>query len=364
MLQPRHIALIAALAGPACVVGDEPPSGTYYLGAAAWGSSLIELTAAIEGAGAAYDGVYPAVNIVRFRASPAQAARIARHPGLLAIAPVSHLGGDPGEAALAPRAAPALPATGQIVPWGIGRVGGPLRASGATLWVLDGGVDLDHPDLDVDRERSIDLLAQRGDDREPDTAHGTAVAGVAAARDNDRDVVGVAPGARIVSVRVLDGTGAGGTDLLVAGLDYAAARAGRDDVLNLSLAAAGSSLIIETAVARVADLGVRVVLAAGNEHRDAREFTPAAIEHPGVYTVSAIGQDDCLAAFSNYGPAVDLAAPGRDIVTLRPGGGTIVVDGTSFAAPHVAGLLLAGALASDGAPCADGDGVAEPIAHR
>jgi subtilisin family serine protease len=250
----------------------------------------------------------------------------------------------------------------ETVPWGVARVGGPGARSAHTLWVLDSGVDPTHRDLVVDVARSYDAVLALRDDGDADMTHGTAVAGIAAALANDRDVVGVAPGTRVASVRVLDANERGAIDVLVSGLDHVARRAETGDVANLSMAVrTGPSAVLEHAIRRVADR-IPIVVAAGNQHRTITGI--AAIEHRNVYTVSAIGEDDCLAAISNFGPGVDVAAPGRNILSLAPGNATAVYDGTSVAAPHVAGLLLGGVPVGDGVPCGDPDGRSEPIAHR
>ncbi|MEZ4358925.1 MAG: S8 family serine peptidase [Kofleriaceae bacterium] len=358
--------LIAAAALAGCVVGEgEPPPGS---GVATYLAAIEELAPpdvvrrAITSAGGKIDQVWPNVGILRFKATPAQSEHIIGQPYFLVVEKVSQV-----KDASYHRFRPALDVElgTQNTPWGISRVGGPGTPTGGRLWVFDSGVDLSNPDLVVDLEQSTDIVALLGGDQEPDTTHATAVAGVAAALDNDRDVVGVAPGAIVVSVRVLDQDGNGRTDVLIAGLEYAINRADAGDVFNLSFAGEGTSAVIETAVARVANRGVSVVLAAGNQGRDAGSFKPASTNHTGVYTVSAIDQQGCLSAFSNYGDAVDFAAPGNDILTLRPGGGMVVFDGTSFSAPHVAGLLLSGQLTGDGTtPCDDVDENPEPIAHR
>ena len=117
-----------------------------------------------------------------------------------------------------------------------------------------------------------------------------------------------------------------------------------------------------------AKAGVRFALAAGNSGAEAKNYSPARVNHPNVWTVSAIDDDDCMPSFSNYGGPVDVAAPGVDVKSTAKGGGTVVYSGTSMAAPHVAGLLLSrwdgGSI--DGVVClnSDPDGDPDGIAHR
>ena len=106
-----------------------------------------------------------------------------------------------------------------------------------------------------------------------------------------------------------------------------------------------------------------MIVAAGNDGHDASGEEPAHIQHDNVFTVSAIGQNDCLASWSNFGELVDYAAPGVAILSLKKGGGVITYGGTSMAAPHVAGLLLLGSLNQDGFACSDPDEFPDPIAH-
>ena len=126
-----------------------------------------------------------------------------------------------------------------------------------------------------------------------------------------------------------------------------------------------SETAMDVAVKQAADQGILFAIAAGNSAEDASYYTPAHIENKlGVYTVSAIGTNDCLASFSNYGSPVDVAAPGVGVESLAKDGGTVTYSGTSMAAPHLAGLLLLGLLGSDGTACGDPDGNPDLIANQ
>ena len=135
------------------------------------------------------------------------------------------------------------------------------------------------------------------------------------------------------------------------------------DVANMSLGGSGTSTAMESAVQNAAAQGIAFVLAAGNSSSDANNFTPARTNGPNIYTVSATDINDDFAYFSNYGnPPVDYAAPGVAVESLSNEGGTVSFNGTSMAAPHVAGLLLLGSIQTDG--FANGaDGTPDPIAH-
>lgn len=193
--------------------------------------------------------------------------------------------------------------------------------------------------------------------------HGTHVAGTIAAIDNDCDVVGVADGATVVAVRVLDNSGSGTYSGVIAGVDYVAASAGGGDVANMSLGGPYNQALND-AVEKAANLGIYFALAAGNSSADASNYSPASANGPNIYTVSAIDSSDVFAWFSNYGnPPVYCAAPGVSVLSTKKGGGTTTMSGTSMAAPHVAGLLLFGPPSLLGAAVGDPDGSADPICH-
>ncbi len=294
----------------------------------------------------------------------AAAARLAaRNPEIAyyeSDGPVYAIG--PGGNAAAPGVSAA--ATPQVTPSGILRVGGPVNGGGLTAWVLDTGIDLDHPDLDVDVARSVTFTRGRkvADDQ---NGHGTHVAGTIAALDNDIDVVGVAAGARVVAVKVLGKSGTGTVSGVIAGVDYVAANAAPGDVANMSLTG-GAISSLDAAVFGAADLGIMFALAAGNDGAYAGSYSPARVEHPNVYTVSAVNRSDGFASFSNWGnPPVDYAAPGVNVLSTLIGGGTLNLSGTSMAAPHVAGVLLVtGGLPNyDGCATGDSDGNPDRIVH-
>lgn len=256
-------------------------------------------------------------------------------------------------------------AQAQTTPWGITRVGGPANGAGLVAWIIDSGIDLDHPDLDVDLARSANFVPRGKNTPDDGNGHGTHVAGTVAALNNGVGVVGVAADATVVAVRVLDRSGRGSYSGVIAGIDYVAANAAPGDVANMSLGGPASTAL-DDAVRGAADLGVFFSLAAGNSGADANGFSPARVEHPNVYTVSAIDSADAFAWFSNFGnPPVDCAAPGVDVLSTARGGGTTTLSGTSMAAPHVAGLLLllGGTVGSDGLAVNDPDGQPDPICH-
>ena len=233
--------------------------------------------------------------------------------------------------------------------------------------VIDTGLDSDHPDLNIsggtDCTGGSPLRGTCTDGAfEDGNGHGTHVGGSAAAIDNGIGVVGMAPGARLHGVKVLSDSGSGYTSWIIAGIDWVTARADDIEVANMSLGCECSSSAQDTAIANSVAAGVTYVVAAGNSDKDSSTFSPA--NHQDVITVSALAdfdgkagglgsqtcrtdRDDTLADFSNFGPGVEIAAPGVCITSTWPGGGYDTISGTSMASPHVAGTV--GLLASSDA---------------
>ncbi|HSL13992.1 MAG TPA: S8 family serine peptidase [Nitrososphaeraceae archaeon] len=246
----------------------------------------------------------------------------------------------------------------QIIPESVDRVDGEsLNTIGinsnfvdADIAILDTGIDLDHADLNVFHERSFIPGTINADD---DHGHGTHLSGVAAAKDNSFGIVGIAPGARLWAIKVLESSGMGEISTLIKGLDYINQNQNQNqvDVAVLSLGCECESGALDIAINNSIKAGITIVVAAGNEGKDAGTFTPA--NNPEVITVSAIadtdgkcggkgpstpyGADDMLASFSNFGKVIDISAPGVDIYSTFKSNSYTKLTGTSMAAPHVAG---------------------------
>ena len=251
----------------------------------------------------------------------------------------------------------------EVIPWGIERIGGGIMATDKTAWIIDSGIELNHPDLNVDLTRSISFVKDSPSPTD-EFGHGTHVAGIIGAiKGNGIGVVGVAAGAKLVSVRVMDKNGNGSIAAMVAGIEYVAANAKSGDVANISFEVTNSSEI-DHAVLMASQKGIIFVMAAGNSSGLVCS-SPAHLNGPNIYTVSAMDKNDRLATFSNYGSSiVDYSAPGVEIYSTAIGGGYAKMSGTSMAAPHLAGLLLIGSLNPVGNVLGDPDGIGEPIAHH
>ena len=255
----------------------------------------------------------------------------------------------------------------QSTPYGITRVNGGVSGAGTVACVIDSGVDLDHPDLNVDVAKSRTFITSGKDARDADdgNGHGTHVAGTIGAVDNSTGVIGVAAGATIIGIKVLDSRGSGSYSAVIAGVDYAATAG--CSVANMSLGGPVSEAL-DSAVLATAQKGVAMVLAAGNESDDARNHSPARAggvsATDNVYAISAIDSADRFASFSNYGPAVEYAAPGVAVASTWKNGGYNTISGTSMAAPHAAGVFLLGSARTSGTAANDPDGNPDPIIVR
>ena len=246
----------------------------------------------------------------------------------------------------------------QSTPWGITEVGGKHSGVGKRVWIIDTGVDQDHRDLNVSTTLSATMFKTGKDAKTPDdgNGHGTHVAGTVAALDNNVDVVGIAAGAEVVGVKVLDSRGSGSYSIVIAGVDYVAANAASRDVANMSLGGPASASL-DAAVVAAANKGIYFSIAAGNDASSATTQSPARVNHDNVWTVSAYDNSGKFASFSNYdNPPIDLSAPGVSIPSLWKNGGTRTISGTSMAAPHVAGVLII----TSGAPKTQGNVTADP----
>ena len=260
-------------------------------------------------------------------------------------------------------------ASAQSTPTGIDRADGELSATAringvdervnVDVAVIDTGIDLDHPDLNVHRAGAKNCSS--GSSADDGNGHGTHVAGTIGALDNAIGVVGVAPGARLWPVRVLNNRGSGSTSSVICGIDFVTANASSIEVANMSLGGGGAddgncgntnNDAEHRAICRSVAAGVTYVVAAGNSSADSSKHIPAAYDE--VMTVSALADfngkpgggaaatcrsdvDDTFADFSNYGADVDLIAPGVCIRSTWKGGGYNTISGTSMASPHVAG---------------------------
>ena len=256
--------------------------------------------------------------------------------------------------------------SGDHLPIGVARVGGGFRVPKGTGWppsiaIVDTGIDGANPELTV--VGGVNCTTGDHDDWTDTDGHGTSLAGVVAAKRNGEGLVGVAPGAELYSVRVFANEMVVSEESVLCGLKWVYDNAHKIDVALLGfnrrddLATDESGCVSDSfreIICRLVDVGVTVVVAAGNQKADARGFVPAKLEE--VITVGALvdfdgvpgglgsptcgpGLDDTIADFSNTGLAVDIFAPGVCIETTKLAGvdSSVAPSGSSLAAAHVAG---------------------------
>ena len=254
----------------------------------------------------------------------------------------------------------------QQIPYGILRVGGGDTYTGSKkAYIIDSGIDASHPDLNVSVSAGFNAFnsGKDSDLSKDGNGHGTHVAGTIGAIDNGFGVIGVAAGATVVPVKVLNSRGSGSYSGVIAGVNFVAGNAGNGDVANMSLGGPVSQALDDAVIALGAS-GVKVALAAGNESDDANNHSPARADGTNIYTVSAVNSNDVYASFSNYGnPPIDFAAPGVGVLSTVPGG-YASYSGTSMASPHVCGLLIWGNPRNGGAVIGDPDGNVDQVAIR
>lgn len=227
----------------------------------------------------------------------------------------------------------------------VNSVGGSNDGSGKAtwIWVLDTGIDLDHPDLNVSSTYVTSFIT--GETAEDGHGHGTHVAGIAAAKNNSIGMVGVSAGARVVPVKVLANTGKGSWSALLAGLNYVAIWDIKGDVINMSLGAhpvsncENTNPTLRDAIRNLGAAGTWVIMAAGNDSDNANANLPGCINGSKVLTVGALGCNNDCASYSNFGSAVDWTAVGSGIYSTYKNGSYATLSGTSMASPVVAGIV-------------------------
>lgn len=252
----------------------------------------------------------------------------------------------------------------RLVTWNINRVGYG-NGIGKTAWIIDTGIDMDHPDLTVDQVKSKSFITGVATANDGN-GHGTHVAGIIGGKNNTFGVLGVASGATLVALKVLNDEGEGTLSAIIQALSYVNINAKAGDVVNMSLGEDVTSPTFNQQVQYTASKGILIAIAAGNDRELANKYSPGNTNGPNIYTISAVDSLDNFASFSNFGnDVVDYAMPGVRILSTFSNGRYAYLSGTSMATPHMAGILLLKGknFTTSGTAKNDPDGTPDPIAH-
>lgn len=229
----------------------------------------------------------------------------------------------------------------QIVDWGNHNIRTPnawqsnFTGKGIKVAVIDSGVSADHKDLHITSGVSFVHYTDSYDD---DNGHGTHVAGIIGAKNNNIGIVGAAPDASIYAVKVLNQDGVGYLSDIIAGIDWAVQN--KMDIINLSIGSDKPSNLLKSVVDKAYSNGILIVASAGNTGYGSTGNT---IHYPAAYdsviAVGATSQSNKWATFSSVGPTIEVTAPGVDILSTYLNNSTKKSSGTSMSAPFVSGIL-------------------------
>ncbi len=224
------------------------------------------------------------------------------------------------------------------------------KGKGVKVCILDSGLS-QHPDLKI--TKVISFVRDDGGDR---VGHGTHVAGIISAQDNDQGMVGIAPDVTIEAMKVLTDSGSGSTDGIVQAMLQTIPEGCH--VVNMSLGGGGDSQAMYYALSKMNEAGIDVFMAAGNDSRAVNVPAKYAASFPEhAFAIAATDQNDNLAQFSSRGPEIAFGAPGVDILSTLPVNGSQMgrlfgkASGTSMGCPMAAGVCAL--RRAQGKPCKD-----------
>jgi len=203
--------------------------------------------------------------------------------------------------------------------------------AGVNVYVIDSGIRITHTEFEGRASNAFSSIGQN--DFNDCNGHGTHVAGTIGSK-----AYGVAKGVKLHSVRVLDCQGSGSSSGLISGIDFVRGNAVKPAVASMSVGG-GAYQALDNAIANLVNSGIAAVVAAGNDNKDACNYSPA--RAPLAITVGATSKNDARASFSNWGTCVDIFGPGDQILSLgtSSNSATATMSGTSMATPHVSGVV-------------------------
>ncbi|MDH5739665.1 MAG: S8 family peptidase [Nitrospira sp.] len=231
-------------------------------------------------------------------------------------------------------------ALAETIPSGVAQIGAPKAwecgmGHGIKCFVLDTGIDSDHPDLKDNFKGGISFVPTESSWKDFNS-HGTHCAGTIAATYTGSGVVGVAPKAYLYAVKVLSASGSGQYSWIISGIDWAMKKKG-PKIISMSLGGSSGSTALQKICEAANKKGVLIVAAAGNAGPPPNTVGYPA-KYPTVVAVSAIGSDNVIAGFSSRGPEVEICAPGVNTLSTIPNKQYGTKSGTSMACPHVSGV--------------------------
>lgn len=286
--------------------------------------------------------------VKHIKVSPEQAKGLANHPQIKFVEENIEFKalGEPVEKTMEDSVVSSDQFIEQTVPWGVTRVQATqahpygINGNGMRVAVLDTGIDRNHSDLQANVRGGYSVFtdsANRNPYHDPN-GHGTHVAGTVAAANNGSGVLGVAPRAQLYAVKVLNNSGSGSLAGIAQGIEWSINN--NMHIINMSLGTSQHSSILQQYCNLAYNRGILVVAAAGNSGNSwgSGDNVAYPARYSSVIAVAATDSNNRRGSFSSTGPAVEIAAPGVNVLSTLPNNRYGSLNGTSMASPHVAGV--------------------------